>query len=96
MNGWKDEDESETSSTTAQQFSADQLRNSRKRWQPSRFHALAKSIIKNQREKFLLTALRRGFAAAEKAQKNKGVPAISKSSHFHGIQAHPGVPVSDS
>lgn len=35
------------------------------------FHALAKSIIKNSKGEVLLTALRRGFAAAAEAQKNK-------------------------
>lgn len=34
------------------------------------FHALAKSIIKNSKGEVLLTALRRGFAAAAEAQKN--------------------------
>ncbi|OQW59899.1 MAG: DEAD/DEAH box helicase [Nitrospira sp. ST-bin4] len=35
------------------------------------FHALAKSIIKNSKGEVLLTALRRGFAAAAEAQKNQ-------------------------
>lgn len=42
------------------------------------FHALAKSIIKNSKGEVLLTALRRGFAAAEQAQKSKGVPALQQ------------------
>lgn len=35
------------------------------------FHALAKSIIKNSKGEVLLTALRRGFAAAAEAQQNQ-------------------------
>jgi len=35
------------------------------------FHALAKSIIKNSKGVVLLTALRRGFAAAAEAQQNQ-------------------------
>ena len=42
------------------------------------FHALAKSIIKNSKGEVLLTALRRGFAAAEQAQKSKGAPALQQ------------------
>lgn len=42
------------------------------------FHTLAKSIIKNSKGEVLLTALRRGFAAAEQARKNKGVPALQQ------------------
>ncbi len=42
------------------------------------FHTLAKSIIKNSKGEVLLTALRRGFAAAEQAQKSKGVPALQQ------------------
>ncbi len=42
------------------------------------FHALAKSIIRNSKGEVLLTALRRGFAAAEKAQKTQGAPALQQ------------------
>lgn len=42
------------------------------------FHSLAKSIIKNSKGEVLLTALRRGFAAAEQAQKSKGMPALQQ------------------
>jgi superfamily II DNA or RNA helicase len=75
----EDEDESETSSATAQQFSPDQLRELKDEMAMLReFHALAKSIIKNSKGEVLLTALRRGFAAAEQAQKSKGVPALQQ------------------
>lgn len=42
------------------------------------FHALAKSIIKNSKGEVLLTALRRGFAAAEQARKDKGMAALQQ------------------
>jgi len=74
----EDEEESETPST-AQQFSPEQLRELKEEMSMLReFHALAKSIIKNSKGEVLLTALRRGFSAAEQAQKNKGVPAIQQ------------------
>jgi superfamily II DNA/RNA helicase len=41
------------------------------------FHGLAKSIIKNSKGEVLLTALRRGFAAAE-AQAAQGSPALQQ------------------
>ena len=42
------------------------------------FHALAKSIIKNSKGEVLLTALRRGFAAAAEAQAAQGSPALQQ------------------
>jgi superfamily II DNA or RNA helicase len=42
------------------------------------FHALARSIIKNSKGEVLLTALRRGFAAAAKAQVAQGTPALQQ------------------
>jgi len=42
------------------------------------FHALAKSIIKNSKGEVLLTALRRGFAAAAEAQKNHGMATLQQ------------------
>jgi ERCC4-related helicase len=42
------------------------------------FHALAKSIIKNSKGEVLLTALRRGFSAAEQARKEKGIAALQQ------------------
>jgi len=42
------------------------------------FHALAKSIIKNSKGEVLLTALRRGFAAAAQAQAAEGGPALQE------------------
>ncbi|MEX5283381.1 MAG: SNF2-related protein [Nitrospiraceae bacterium] len=42
------------------------------------FHALAKSIIKNSKGEVLLTALRRGFAAAAEAQQNQADATIQQ------------------
>lgn len=42
------------------------------------FHGLAKSIIKNSKGEVLLTALRRGFAAAAEAQAAQGSPALQE------------------
>lgn len=42
------------------------------------FHELAKSIIKNSKGEVLLTALRRGFAAAADAQAAQGGPALQQ------------------
>lgn len=42
------------------------------------FHALAKSIVKNSKGEALLTALRRGFAAAAEAQAAKGSPVLQQ------------------
>lgn len=42
------------------------------------FHALANSIIKNSKGEVLLTALRRGFAAATEAQKDEGAATLQQ------------------
>ena len=42
------------------------------------FHALAKSIVKNSKGEVLLTALRRGFAAAIEAQKSQGAATLNQ------------------
>ncbi|MBI2908726.1 MAG: DEAD/DEAH box helicase family protein [Chloroflexi bacterium] len=42
------------------------------------FHALARSIIRNSKGEVLLTALRRGFAAAAEAQKNQGAATLQQ------------------
>jgi len=42
------------------------------------FHALAKSIVKNSKGEVLLTALRRGFAAASDAQRNRGAAKLQQ------------------
>ena len=42
------------------------------------FHALAKSIIRNAKGEVLLTALRRGFAAAAEAQRSQGAATLQQ------------------
>lgn len=42
------------------------------------FHALARSIVKNSKGEVLLTALRRGFAAAARAQKDQGAVTLQQ------------------
>jgi superfamily II DNA or RNA helicase len=42
------------------------------------FHTLAKSIVKNSKGEVLLTALRRGFAAAAEAQAAQGSPSLQQ------------------
>ena len=75
----EDEDDTETPSSTAQQLSPAQLGELKQEMAMLReFHTLAKSIIKNSKGEVLLTALRRGFAAAEQAQKSKGVAALQQ------------------
>ena len=50
-----------------------------RRWRRLReFHALARSIIKNSKGEVLLTALRRGFAAAAEAQKHQGAATLQQ------------------
>ena len=46
--------------------------------QLQQFHALAKSIIKNSKGEVLLTALRRGFAAAAEAQQSQGAATLQQ------------------
>jgi ERCC4-related helicase len=75
----EEEDESETESPAAPQLTPSQLAELKQEMAMLReFHALAKSIIKNSKGEVLLTALRRGFAAAEQAQKSKGAPALQQ------------------
>ena len=75
----EDEGESETPSSHAQQLTPGQLAELKEEMAMLReFHALAKSIIKNSKGEVLLTALRRGFAAAEQAQKSKGIAALQQ------------------
>ena len=58
------------------------------------FHALAKSIVKNSKGEVLLTALRRGFAAAAEAQQQPGrrYPA-TEGRDLHRVAPHSGLPV---
>jgi SNF2 family DNA or RNA helicase len=76
---WAEEDGEKEVPPTAQQLSPGQLAELKQEMAMLReFHALAKSIIKNSKGEVLLTALRRGFAASEQAQKSKGAPALQQ------------------
>lgn len=67
-----EEDEHGTSQAERVRLTQEQLAELRQETAKLReFHALAKSIIKNSKGEVLLTALRRGFAAAAAAQKNQ-------------------------
>ena len=69
--------------STAQQLTPGQLGELKQEMAMLReFHALAQSIIKNSKGEVLLTALRRGFSAAEKAQKSKGAALQQKALIF--------------
>ena len=73
-----DEDEEKPAPERAR-LSPDQLGELREEMALLReFHALAKSILKNSKGEVLLTALRRGFAAATEAQKNQGSATLQQ------------------
>ncbi len=75
----EDDEDSEDDKQATQQLTPAQLEELKAEMATLReFHALAKSIIRNSKGEVLLTALRRGFAAAEQARKNKGVPALQQ------------------
>ncbi len=66
---WEPDDD-EDATADKPEYTPEQLAEMRKETAKLReFHALAKSIAKNSKGEVLLTALRRGFAAAAKAQK---------------------------
>lgn len=70
---WDEDDNGEGAETERARFTPEQLTELRQEMAQLReFHALAKSIIKNSKGEVLMTALRRGFAAAAEAQKNQG------------------------
>ena len=68
---WEEDENGDLTSRTAR-LTPEQMAELRQEMAKLReFHALAKSIIKNSKGEVLLTALRRGFAAAAEAQKNQ-------------------------
>jgi SNF2 family DNA or RNA helicase len=79
---WLEDDEDseeDAEKPSAQNFTPAQLEELKAEMAMLReFHALAKSIIKNSKGEVLLTALRRGFAAAEQARKDKGMAALQQ------------------
>lgn len=75
---WDDDDGTAPTAQPAR-LSAEQLANLKSEIADlQEFHALAKSIIRNSKGEVLLTALRRGFAAAADAQTAKGGPALQQ------------------
>jgi ERCC4-related helicase len=72
---WEDEDET----VAKDPLTGEQLQELRAEMATLReFHRLAESIKKNSKGEVLLTALRRGFSAAEKAQKEQGAAALQQ------------------
>ena len=80
------------------QLSPQQLQEMKQEMETLReFHALARSIQKNSKGEVLLTALRKGFAAAVDAQKGQGGgSAPAEGAHLHRIPPHAGVSLPDS
>jgi len=74
-----DEDENGATPAERVRLTPEQLTELRQEMAKLReFHALAKSIVKNSKGEVLLTALRRGFAAAAEAQKNQARATIQQ------------------
>jgi len=74
-----DGDEDGTTQPVRARLTPDQLRELRQEMAQLReFHALARSIIKNSKGEVLLTALRRGFAAAAEAQQSQGAATLQQ------------------
>jgi ERCC4-related helicase len=74
-----DEDGNNEASAARARLSSEQLAELRQEMAQLReFHALAKSIIRNSKGEVLLTALRRGFAAATEARKPQGTATLQQ------------------
>jgi len=74
-----DEDEEGTAPAERARLTLEQLVElKREMAQLREFHTLAKSIIKNSKGEVLLTALRRGVAAAAEAQKGQGAATLQQ------------------
>ncbi|MGV8027086.1 MAG: SNF2-related protein [Anaerolineaceae bacterium] len=75
---WEGE-EDESSKTDLHKLTQEELIEVRREISQLReFYTLAKSILKNSKGEVLLTALRRGFAAAAEAQKNQGAATLQQ------------------
>jgi ERCC4-related helicase len=74
-----DSEKGESSPQETSRLTADQLDNLRQELAQLReFHALAKSIVRNSKGQVLLTALRRGFEIAAKAQQDQGAATLQQ------------------
>jgi SNF2 family DNA or RNA helicase len=75
---WDEDSDTEAAAAHAR-LSPEQLAELRQEMaQLHEFHALAKSIIRNSKGEVLLTALRRGFAAATEARKHQGTATLQQ------------------
>ena len=76
---WEEDDEDKGPAREEKKLTPEQLVELRQEQATLReFHALARSIVKNSKGEVLLTALRRGFAAAAKAQKDQGAATLQQ------------------
>ena len=76
---WAEEDEGEEDIGETRRLTDEQLQELREEAAMLReFQSLAKSIVKNSKGEVLLTALRRGFAAAAEAQKMQGSATLQQ------------------
>ncbi|MEX0806004.1 MAG: SNF2-related protein [Candidatus Binatia bacterium] len=76
---WEEDDEDTGPAREEKKLTPEQLAELRQEQATLReFHALARSIVKNSKGEVLLTALRRGFAAAAKAQKDQGAATLQQ------------------
>lgn len=76
---WAEDEDGEDGSKASAKLTPEQLTELREEMELLRqLHRLAQSIVKNSKGEVLLTALRRGFAAAAQAQKAKGAAALQQ------------------
>jgi superfamily II DNA or RNA helicase len=76
---WEGDDEATGPAREEKKLTPEQLAELRQEQAMLReFHTLARSIVKNSKGEVLLTALRRGFAAAAKAQKDQGAATLQQ------------------
>jgi superfamily II DNA or RNA helicase len=76
---WEDDDEAESPPTTGPIFTPEQLVEMRQEIEDlKRFLSLARSIQKDSKGQVLLTALRRGFAAAKEARERQGAATLQQ------------------
>jgi ERCC4-related helicase len=76
---WESDDEEEGDEDATPQFTSEQVAEIRRETTKLReFHDLAKSIVRNSKGEVLLTALRRGFAAAAQVQQESGDATLQK------------------
>ena len=90
-----DEDETNGESPRRARLTPEQLsRTTSTKW-PSCANSstLAKSIVKNSKGEVLLTALRRGFAAAAEAQRAQGAAPAAEGAHLHRVAPDAGIPL---